>query len=309
MKTVVLLANMGAPLSEKEMKVFLKRMFSDKAIIFAPGLVRWLVSNFISNLRYKSSWKKYLKIGGTPLQRSMDVTASDLQQMLGDKYLVKSVYSYSPPFIENTISEFYARGLTNFIVISMYPQASFSTTGSLDTSIKKVKRDLPELNIKFIEDYYENQNFIGFWTKQITRIINQKQFKKPHLLFSSHAIPQSFIERGDKYAEKMEISARLIANALNLPYSLGYQSKIGPTPWTKPYTVDILTAISEKPEIVVVPLSFINENLETRFDLDTELIPFALDVLKVERIARVEIPESDKLLIEMFYNFIVEKDA
>lgn len=309
MKKVVLLANMGAPLSEKEMRVFLKRMFSDKAIIFAPMVVRWLVANIISNLRYKSSWKKYLQIGGTPLQRSMDATAADLQSKLGDNYLVKSVYSYSPPFIENTIADFYSNGLNHFTVISMYPQASFSTTGSLDTSINKVKNKLPDLKIQFVEDYYDNQKFIDFWVQLISQLINENQFENPYLLFSSHAIPQSFINRGDKYAEKMEISARLVANALNLPYSLGYQSKIGPTPWTKPYTVEVLKELSsnKNADIVVVPLSFINENLETRYDIDTELIPFGKNDLKIKNIARVEIPESDQTLVDMFYNFIVEK--
>jgi protoheme ferro-lyase len=59
----VLLANMGAPVSEKGMKVFLKRMFSDKAILYAPAFVRSVVSTLLSNVRYKSSWKKYLQFG------------------------------------------------------------------------------------------------------------------------------------------------------------------------------------------------------------------------------------------------------
>lgn len=309
MKRVILLANMGAPLSEKEMKVFLKRMFNDKAIIYAPKPVRWFVSEIISNIRYKSSWKKYQQIGGTPLQRSMDAMAIDLQLLLGNDYLVKSVYSYSPPFIENTISELCTDGLKDFTVISMYPQASFSTTGSLETSIHKVKNLLPGLKIHFYEDYYDNQQFVNFWVEQINKSISKNKLENPYLLFSSHAIPQSFIKRGDKYAEKMEISARLVANALHLPYSLGYQSKIGPTPWTKPYTVDVLKEISidKNYDVVVVPLSFINENLETRYDLDTELIPFGKNDLNISNICRVEIPVSDRILVEMFNNFILKK--
>lgn len=117
----VLLANMGAPVSEKDMKVFLKRMFSDKAILYAPTFLRFIVSSIISNLRYKSSWQKYLKIGGSPLQKSMDKMTADLQVLLSEDYVVSSVYSYSEPFIEEKIAELYKLGIKNITVISMYP--------------------------------------------------------------------------------------------------------------------------------------------------------------------------------------------
>ena len=107
----VLLANMGAPVSEKGMKVFLKRMFSDKAILYAPAFVRSVVSTLLSNVRYKSSWKKYLQINGSPLQRSMDKMAVDLQQLLSNDYVVSAVYSYSEPFIEEKIAELYEQGI------------------------------------------------------------------------------------------------------------------------------------------------------------------------------------------------------
>ncbi len=306
MKKAVLLANMGAPLSEKEMKIFLKQMFSDKAIIFAPTAVRWFISAVISNLRYKSSWQKYMQIGGTPLQRSMNATTEKLQSVISEEFIVKSVYSYSAPFIENTIEKLYANGIVDFIVISMYPQASYSTTGSLQTSIDKVRTRIPELKIQFIEDYFQNQLFIEFWKNLIITKIKEKSYSNPYLLFSSHAIPKSFIKRGDTYSRKMEISAKLIAKAVNLPYSLGYQSKIGPTEWTKPYTIDELQKLSSNSinEIVVVPLSFINENLETRYDLDTELIPYGINTLNIKDICRVEIPEFDDILVNMFYDFI-----
>ena len=98
-KRIVLLVNMGAPMSQKEMKQFLKRMFRDKAILFAPTLVRTIVSTIISEFRYKSSWKKYLLIGTSPLLRSMEMIADDLQKELGTDFAVSCAYSYSEPLI------------------------------------------------------------------------------------------------------------------------------------------------------------------------------------------------------------------
>ena len=305
-KRTVLLANMGAPDSEKEMKVFLKRMFNDKAILYAPDFVRAFASTFISNVRYKSSWKKYQLIGGSPLQNSMDKTAADLEQLLGGDYAVSSVYSYSAPFLFDVVSELYAQGIRYFEIMSMYPQASYSTTGSVQASLDQLKAKFHDIQFRFIEDYYDHPLFIAYWTQLISEKIRQQNYSNPYILFSSHAIPQSFIKRGDTYAQKMEKSAKLIAGALNLPYSLGYQSKIGPIEWTRPYTIDLLNELHNEgiDELIVVPLSFVNENLETRFDLDAELIPYAKNKLKIEKICRVEIPASDATLVKMFKGFI-----
>ena len=302
----VLLANMGAPVSEKGMKVFLKRMFSDKAILYAPAFVRSVVSTLLSNVRYKSSWKKYLLINGSPLQRSMDKMAVDLQQLLSNEYIVNAVYSYSEPFIEEKIAELYRQGIREMWVISMYPQASYSTTGSVQTSLDKMQNRFNDIRCCFVEDYFDNEFFINYWKELIRDKMAEMNYTQPYLLFSSHGIPRSFIDRGDLYTEKMNTSARLISESLGWKYSLSYQSKIGPIEWTKPYTIDQLKALHTKGinEIIVVPLSFINENLETRYDLDTELIPYGLNTLGIKNICRVTLPDSNPYLVKMFRGFI-----
>ena len=306
----VLLANMGAPVSEKGMKVFLKLMFSDKAIFYAPTFVRFIVSSIISNLRYKSSWQKYLKIGGSPLQKSMNKMTADLQQLLNDDYVVSSVYSYSEPFIEEKIAELYKQGIKDITVISMYPQASYSTTGCVQTSLDIMKQKFNAIQFQFVEDYYDNEYFINFWLELINAKVKEMSYNKPYLLFSAHALPQSFIKRGDAYTNKMIISAEQISQRLNLPYSVSYQSKIGRIEWTRPYTNEYLRELAGKGinEIIIVPLSFINENLETRYDLDIELVPMGLDELGITDICRIEIPESDPHLVKMFYEFITRSN-
>ena len=121
-KTAVLLVNMGAPVSEQGMKIFLRRLFRDEAIVQAPESVRYMLAAMVSRIRYKSSWKKYLTIGGSPLLSSMNKTAVELQKILSNQYEVRYAFSYSDPFIENEISELALDGFVDFIVISMYPQ-------------------------------------------------------------------------------------------------------------------------------------------------------------------------------------------
>jgi ferrochelatase len=304
--TAIILANMGAPTSEKDMRFFLKRMFNDKAILYAPKLVRAFVSSLISTLRYKSSWKKYELIGGSPLLKSMATYSHDLQAKLNKDYVVRSVYSYSQPFIKEEIITLHKQGIKDFFIISMYPQASFSTTGSVQADIQQIKSQYPDVHIEFKEEYFDNQYFIDFWVNQIRTKISSTGYKAPFLLFSSHAIPQSFVKRGDPYVEQLKVSAQLIAKQLNLPFGVSFQSKIGPIAWTKPYTKEFLNELKTKgiDEIIVIPLSFINENLETKYDQDYEIVPFARQELGIKNICRVELPLSDKIIVDMFIKFI-----
>lgn len=305
-KRIVLLVNMGAPNSRTDMKLFLKRMFRDKAILFAPTFVRTIVSAIISKFRYKSSWKKYLLIDESPLLRSMEMIADDLQEELGTDFAVSCAYSYSEPLITDKISELYEQGIRSIDIISMYPQPSFSTTGSVSSSLDILSGKHPDIHLRFVADYSENPLFVLYWSRLISQIIIQEKYRQPHLLFSAHAIPLSFVKRGDVYIQKIQNSAKFIAESLHLPYSIAYQSKIGPVAWTKPATTDMLEVLKRSgiDEIVVIPISFVNENLETAFDLDVKLIPFAKNTLKIENICRVMIPETDTSLVKMFSEFV-----
>jgi ferrochelatase len=278
-------------------------MFNDKAILYAPDFVRAFVSTLISNVRYKSSWKKYQLIGGSPLQNSMDKTAADLEQLLGGDYAVSSVYSYSTPFLFDVFRNFTQRVyiFRNHVDVSAASYSTRQRAGSLD-QLKAKFHDIHSIYRRLLRS-----SVLCLWTNIIAEKIRQQNYNNRIFLFSSHAIPQSFIKRGDTYAQKMEKSAKLIAGALNLPYGLGYQSKIGPIEWTRPYTIDLLNELHNEgiDELIVVPLSFVNENLETRFDLDAELIPYEKK-MKIKRLCRVEIRMDASLVknVQRFYSEI-----
>jgi len=301
----VLLVNMGSPASEKEMKTFLGKMFRDKAIINAPWLIRYLLSFIISNLRYKHSWKKYLMIGGSPLIESMNSLRLGLTNKLTGDYLVSCAYSYSPPYLLSELRKHCRNGVTDFTVVSMYPHNSFSTTGSIESIIDKAKKSFKNCHVKFIKSYYTNSYFISFWTDIIEKHISECVYQKPHLLFSAHAIPEYQIKQGDSYTYAIEESAKIIASKLNLPYSVSYQSKIGKVKWAGPDTISHLSQLHNNnvEQVIIVPVSFINENLETLYDIDIEIIPHAKNI-GIKEISRVIMPSGHKLLVNTFFDLI-----
>ena len=108
---------------------------------------------------------------------------------------------------------------------------------------------------------------------------------KAHVFFSAHGVPKSYVEdAGDPYQQEIESCSRLIiselSNSLGFenPYSLAYQSRVGPEEWLKPYTEDVLEELANKKvkDLVVVPISFVSEHIETLEEIDIEYRKIAI---------------------------------
>jgi ferrochelatase len=100
-----------------------------------------------------------------------------------------------------------------------------------------------------------------------------------HVFFSAHGVPKSYVEEaGDPYQQEIEACARLIMERLERdlghpnPFTLAYQSRVGPVEWLKPYTDDALQELgaSGVTDLVVVPISFVSEHIETLEEIDIE---------------------------------------
>ncbi len=304
----VLLINMGSPSSQQEMKYFLQNMFKDPAIIPAPRMIRNLLSCLISNTRYKNSWAKYELIGGSPLKASMDYICASLAQELGNAYDVFAASSYTLPNIKNGLEYFEQKGIQDILVLNMYPQSAFSTTGSVNSEIQWLKPKFPKLNIRVIKPFYHHQGFIKWWGILIEESLQKHAFKNPLLVFSAHAIPQQNVSKGDTYVDQIQASAASIANALGLEYKLSFQSKIGKVKWVGPDTKELLKELSPlNRNMLLIPISFINENLETLYDLDKDIIPYAKKELHIQHIERAHLGLAKTELINVFKDLILSE--
>jgi ferrochelatase len=81
----------------------------------------------------------------------------------------------------------------------------------------------------------------------------------------------SEVKKGDPYPQYIEVSARGVAERLGLAagrWQVTYQSRIGPTKWLGPDTVEFLERAARGRAIVTVPIAFVSEHLETLYDLD-----------------------------------------
>ena len=141
----------------------------------------------------------------------------------------------------------------------------------------------------------------------MAKSINQELQKfehpeKAHIFFSAHGVPKTYVtESGDPYQEEIEACTESIMKTLNTgnPYTLAYQSKVGPVEWLKPYTEDALEELGERniKDLLVVPISFVSEHIETLQEIDLEYKEVAEEV-GITNFKRVPALNSDPIFID-----------
>jgi ferrochelatase len=91
-----------------------------------------------------------------------------------------------------------------------------------------------------------------------------------HVLFSAHSLPVKFIEEGDPYVDQIKGTINEIVKKINISWSLSYQSKSGPVQWLGPSTDKMIEdlAAQGKKNILVVPVSFVSDHIETLYEID-----------------------------------------
>ncbi|WP_185968822.1 ferrochelatase [Carboxylicivirga sp. M1479] len=302
----ILLVNMGGPQSISEMRLFLKNMFSDKYILPLPLGLRQFVANMIAKKRHPKSWEKYQLIGGTPIIKHTEATGKALQAEANMP--VYTAYSYTPPFIADVMEQMVADGIDKMDVLTMYPQASDTTTSSVFTDVRKAAKKLKSLRIREICDYSVHPTFLEYWQTLIEEHIAQQGIEDPLLLFTAHAIPLYGVKRGDKYPDTVRHMAKRLADIMDRPYEVAFQSRVGPVKWVGPDTDDHLEELVSNgtKNVVMIPVSFTTECLETVYDLNIKLVDIYKNDERVQHISRVEIPVAHPLFIETLKRVINE---
>ena len=82
------------------------------------------------------------------------------------------------------------------------------------------------------------------------------------------------------------------------PYQLSFQSKIGPVKWLQPFTNDVIVELGKQriDDVLVVPISFVSEHIETLYELDILYKKVAKEA-GVENFRRVPAFNSDPTFI------------
>jgi ferrochelatase len=280
----IVLLNLGGPERIQDVGPFLYNLFSDPEIIRLPITalqkpLAWL----ISTLRSSKSQEAYRSIGGgSPLRRITDQQARELQSVLRQRGIEATTYvamRYWHPFTESAVADMKADGIDEVVVLPLYPHFSISTSGSSFRELQRLRLADPNfarLPLRAIRSWYDHPGYLVAMAQLISKELDACQEpSQAHVFFSAHGVPKSYVEEaGDPYQLEIQACARLIMATLNRanPWTLAYQSRVGPVEWLKPYTEEALEHLGAEgvKELVVVPISFVSEHIETLEEIDIE---------------------------------------
>lgn len=280
----VLLLNLGGPDELDDVRPFLFNLFSDPEIIRIPfPVLQKPLAWIISTRRVKTSRANYQQIGGgSPLRRITEAQAAALTERLQEQGLDARVYigmRYWHPFTEEAIAHIKRDGIEKLVILPLYPQFSISTSGSSFRLLQKLWQEDPALSrIEYtaIPSWYQQPGYLKAMADLITQELDK--FPNPdnvHIFFSAHGVPVSYVEEaGDPYQKEIEDCTNLIMQTLDRPnaHTLAYQSRVGPVEWLKPYTEEAIPELAARgvEELLVVPISFVSEHIETLQEIDIE---------------------------------------
>jgi protoporphyrin/coproporphyrin ferrochelatase len=280
----VLLLNLGGPEQIEDVRPFLFNLFADPEIIRLP--FPWLqrpLAWLISSSRAKRSQANYQQIGGgSPLRRITEEQAAALKQVLADRGTEANIYigmRYWYPFTEEAVAQIKRDGIERLVVLPLYPHFSISTSGSSFRLLQQLWVEDPSLQrivYTVVPSWYDRPGYNAAMADLIAQELDQlDQPDQAHIFFSAHGVPVSYVEEaGDPYQREIEHCTELIMAALNRPnpHTLAYQSRVGPVEWLQPYTEDAIEALAHEgvKDLVVVPISFVSEHIETLQEIDIE---------------------------------------
>jgi ferrochelatase len=271
---------------------YLREFLTDKRVLTVPAVVRWLLVNLIiapfrgpkSAHAYKSIWTKE----GSPLLVNGQALASAVGQELGPDYVVRLAMRYGNPAVEAVLNELLDdHHVDRLIIIPLYPQYSSSATGTAIECVQSVlsKRSvIPAVTV--VGDFFDHEGFISAQAGIAKEKLSA--FNADHVLMSYHGLPESHVKATTGghclskpdccaslgshnrfcYRAQAFATSRSLAEKLGLKskdYSVSFQSRLGRTPWIKPFTDMILADLykSGVRRLAVTVPSFVSDCLET----------------------------------------------
>ncbi len=278
--TALILLNMGGPDSLDAIEPFLYNLFSDRELIQLPlgGLLQKPFAKLISHFRSKRVRESYAYIGGSsPLLEWTQKQAKGIAGQLGEQVQPFVVMRYWQPRAAEVLAQLKAQGIQKAIVLSMYPHYTGATTGSsVNDFSRSAATQYPELEYQLIEQWHDWPGYIAALANRVTEGLerfHELARADVRILFSAHALPQKYIDRGDPYQQQVEATAALVmARVGDYRWSIAYQSRSGPVKWMTPGTDDEIIRLGAEGEtkLLMVPISFVSDHIETLEEIDLQ---------------------------------------
>jgi protoporphyrin/coproporphyrin ferrochelatase len=309
-KTALLLLQMGGPDSIAAVEPFLLNLFTDRDIIkIGPSLLQPFIARRIVKKRAPKVAEYYRQIGGkSPIRELTDAQARGLEKLLGDNYRCFVAMRYSRPSTLEALAAIKKEGISRVIAVSLYPHYSKATTGSSVNELQRVLNEAGEkFEVSYIDRFYNHPLYIEALTGKVTEGL--ASFPDPNeveIVFSAHSLPQSFIDEGDPYLSHIQETVALVMDKIGArSHQLCFQSKASKVKWLEPSTEATIQRLAAegKKNLLMVPLSFVSDHIETLYEIDIQYGEEAKEA-GVDRFVRSASLNSSPLFLECLADLV-----
>ena len=291
----ILLLNLGTPEAPTSPAVrrYLREFLSDPRVIdIHPVARKLLLELVILPTRPRKSAAAYAKVWtaeGSPLLTFSRALEQKVRAALGPGHLVELAMRYGQPSIAGALERLRAGGATRLVVAPLYPQYSSAATGSsLEAVFAALAGQHVVTPVSVLPAFYDDPGFISAFAAMGAPVLAREQ--PDHVLFSFHGLPERHVKASDHsgrtclqsagccdaigeanrdcYRAQCFATARALAARLALQpgsWSVCFQSRLGRTPWIKPWTDVRLDELARegKKRLVVFSPAFVADCLET----------------------------------------------
>jgi ferrochelatase len=295
MPNTYLIANFGGPRNIQEVEGFLKELLIDQEVIRTPfpSFIHRLFFTRIAKKRALKVIPEYVKIGGmSPIYEDTERIAATLRKYR--KVPILTFHRYLPKTHACFLSAIKQIPKDHQIrVFPMFPQFSYATTGSIALFFSRNLCGQSLNQFSWIKSYATHPLYLNAFEQQLRLCLSQHKLKEKEvcLLFSAHAIPRKFVCTGDPYEKECDLSFHALKNRFPQAIChLSYQSQFDEQEWLRPYTSDVCEEINhwaqDRKTVVVIPLSFTSDHIETLFEIEKLYLP----VIRKQGLAAIRCP-------------------
>jgi ferrochelatase len=175
------------------------------------------------------------------------------------------------PFLTDTVRQMAADGIGNALVFTTSAFSSYSGCRQYREDLAAAAETLGDAapGLHKLRLFYNHPGFVD----AVVDRVNEVHESGDRIVFTAHSIPLSMARWCD-YESQLNEMASLVADRLGVEWDLAYQSRSGPpqVPWLEPDINDHLVNLRARgiTDITVVPLGFISDHMEVKFDLDIQ---------------------------------------
>lgn len=288
----VVLFNLGGPESLDDVEQFIYNLLMDPALTDVPvgGRLRHWLAKSVAYFRAGTLREKYQKIGGgSPLNQLASEQARCLQRHLNRQYggaakvdfRTYSAMRYGSPSSEEAAKQMRADGVDKVVLLPSYPQYSKFLTGSALAYWNALDEagEIPPWPTTTVPEFAANPKYVQALSERIDEALQRfpKTIREEvALVFSAPTAPfQQRQQHEDHYCCHVQSTVQPVMRLRDSTrtFCTAFQSIIGPNYCLTPSTLETIEGLVDRGDrsILVVPLSYVTDHVNTRYELDIEV--------------------------------------